>query len=58
MVAAGAAAPLERTLELRGKSFVLVEPAGSGRLPIGRLAPGSVELLQAGEISGVVWMTG
>ncbi|MBK1696099.1 hypothetical protein [Rhodovibrio salinarum] len=50
--------PGDRTLELDGRTFVLMEPAGPLRLPVGRIAQGSHDLLRKQGVASLVWITG
>lgn len=48
----------DKTIELRGKTFVLMEPAGPGVLPLGQVDPRSWRMLQEDGPTSVVWMNG
>jgi hypothetical protein len=50
--------PGDRTVELDGRQLVLMEPAGPGIAPVGRIAEDSRRLLDSGKLQSVVWMTG
>lgn len=49
---------LDKTIELRGKTFVLMEPAGPGIIPLGQVDPRSWAMLRENGPSSVVWMNG
>lgn len=48
--------PGERTIEVNGRSYVLMEPAGPAVLPIGRVSRASRRLLADGQVLSVVAM--
>ena len=50
--------PGDRTLELAGERFVLMEPAGPARIPVGRISDTSRRLLSEQGIDSLVWITG
>jgi hypothetical protein len=52
------AAPGDRTVRLDGRRLVLMEPAGPGRFPLGRVSADSRRLLNAGKRLSTVWITG
>ncbi len=48
----------DRVIRLRGDKFVLMEPAGPARIPMGTVADSSLEAFNEREIQSVVWLTG
>jgi hypothetical protein len=50
--------PGDRTVELDGQRFVLMEPAGPARIPLGRIGDTSRKLLTEQGIDSLVWITG
>ena len=52
------AKPGDRTLELDGKRFVLMEPAGPARIPLGQISDTSRGLLSDQGVDSLVWITG
>jgi len=50
--------PGDRTLELDDRPFVLMEPAGPARIPLGEIGDTSRRLLGAHGIQSLVWITG
>jgi hypothetical protein len=50
--------PGDRTLELDGKRFVLMEPAGPARIPLGEVGDTSRRLLTEQGVDSLVWITG
>jgi len=50
--------PGDRTLELDGRRFVLMEPAGPARIPLGQISDTSRGLLRAQGVASLVWITG
>lgn len=52
------ARPGDRTLQLDGERFVLLEPAGPARIPLGQVADTSRRLLDQQGVRTLVWITG
>jgi hypothetical protein len=50
--------PGDRTVELDGQRFVLMEPAGPARIPLGQISDTSRKLLTDQGIDSLVWITG
>jgi transglutaminase-like putative cysteine protease len=50
--------PGDRTLQLDGERFVLMEPAGPARIPLGQISDTSRQLLSEQGIDSLVWITG
>ncbi len=48
----------DRVIRLRGEKFVLMEPAGPARVPVGTIADSSREAFEDREIQSIVWLTG
>jgi hypothetical protein len=48
----------DRTLDLDGQRFVLMEPAGPARSPLGRISDTSRRLLSEQGVDSLVWITG
>ena len=50
--------PGDRTLQLDGERFVLMEPAGPARIPLGQISETSRDLLRDQGVDSLVWITG
>jgi hypothetical protein len=50
--------PGDRTLSLDGQRFVLMEPAGPARIPLGQVSDSSRRLLSEQGVTSLVWITG
>ena len=50
--------PGDRVIELRGEKFVLMEPAGPARTPVGEIADSSLEAFKDEGVQSIVWLTG
>jgi hypothetical protein len=50
--------PGDRVIELRGEKFVLMEPAGPARTPVGEIADSSLEAFKDAGAQSIVWLTG
>jgi len=50
--------PGDRTLELDGQRFVLMEPAGPARIPLGQVSDTSRKLLDGQGVDSLVWISG
>ena len=48
----------DRVIRLRGDKFVLMEPAGPARIPVGTVADSSLAAFNDREIQSIVWLTG
>jgi hypothetical protein len=48
----------DRTVRLDGRRFVLMEPAGPGRFPVGQVSQESRRLLDSNGASSIVWTAG
>jgi transglutaminase-like putative cysteine protease len=50
--------PGDRVIELRDDKFVLMEPAGPARTPVGEIADSSLESFKDDGAQSIVWLTG
>lgn len=50
--------PGDRVIELRGEKFVLMEPAGPARTPVGEIAESSLDAFKDEGAQSIVWLTG